>query len=58
MKLFKIIVLFPLIEKNKDVYITPVKEVKATGVKSTQQKTNRGNNMDCLTLQLFSFVIK
>uniref|UniRef100_A0A3Q1MNV6 Non-SMC condensin I complex subunit G n=1 Tax=Bos taurus TaxID=9913 RepID=A0A3Q1MNV6_BOVIN len=29
-------------EKNKDVYITPVKEVKATRMKSTQQKTNRG----------------
>ncbi|KAF4019809.1 hypothetical protein G4228_011482 [Cervus hanglu yarkandensis] len=29
-------------EKNKDVYITPVKEVKANRTKSTQQKTNRG----------------
>ncbi|XP_065763601.1 condensin complex subunit 3 [Muntiacus reevesi] len=29
-------------EKSKDVYITPVKEVKATRMKSTQQKTNRG----------------
>ena len=50
MRLFLIIILFPLIEKNKDVYITPVKEVKATRTKSTQQKTNRGNNMDCTTL--------
>lgn len=57
MRLFLIIGWFPLIEKNKDVYITPVKEVKATGTKSTQQKTNRGN-MDCLTWQLFSFGIQ
>ncbi|XP_028347902.1 condensin complex subunit 3 isoform X3 [Physeter macrocephalus] len=29
-------------ENNKEVYITPVKDVKATRMKSTQQKTNRG----------------
>ncbi|KAJ8790033.1 hypothetical protein J1605_004785 [Eschrichtius robustus] len=29
-------------ENNKEVYITPVKGVKATRMKSTQQKTNRG----------------
>ncbi|XP_059779266.1 condensin complex subunit 3 isoform X2 [Balaenoptera ricei] len=29
-------------ENNKEVYITPVKGVKATRTKSTQQKTNRG----------------
>ncbi|XP_015098027.1 condensin complex subunit 3 isoform X2 [Vicugna pacos] len=29
-------------EKNKEVYVTPVKDVKTTRTKSTQQKTNRG----------------
>ncbi|XP_066891423.1 LOW QUALITY PROTEIN: condensin complex subunit 3-like [Kogia breviceps] len=29
-------------EKNKEVYITPVKDVKASRTKSTRQKTNRG----------------
>lgn len=38
------VVLFPLIEKNKEVYMTPVRDVKATQAsKSTQQKTNRGS---------------
>ncbi|XP_007449887.1 PREDICTED: condensin complex subunit 3 [Lipotes vexillifer] len=29
-------------ENNKEVYVTPVKDVKETRMKSTQQKTNRG----------------
>jgi hypothetical protein len=36
-----IIVLFPLIEKNKEVYMTPFKDVKAS--KFTQEKTNKGS---------------
>ncbi|XP_030881666.1 condensin complex subunit 3 [Leptonychotes weddellii] len=45
MKLFKIyiVVSFPLIEKSKEAYKTPLRDVKATRAsKSTQQKTNRG----------------
>lgn len=38
-----IVVLFPVIEKNKEVCVTPLKEVKATRApKSTQQKPVRG----------------
>lgn len=46
MKLFKIyiVVLFPLIEKGKEAYKTPLRDVKATRApKSTQQRTNRGS---------------
>lgn len=34
--------LFQSEEKNKEVYITPVKDVKVTRMKSTQKQTNRG----------------
>lgn len=46
-----VVVLFPLIEENKEVYMTPLKGIKATqGSKSTQQKTNRGMWIDPLKL--------
>lgn len=60
MRLFFIYIaaLFPLIGKNKEVYETPLKAVKATRAsKSTQRKTDRGRVRGLTSFaELFKFV--